>query len=116
MPEQVEETPKRRVTSYNIEFKGNSGEWFDEAEYCPGTRQRIIIARACSIPLEVLMAEPFLLERSDTIEVRVTARNMKTESEASEVGGGAVIPITPSAPMNLERVEADCILVSEDEV
>ena len=49
------------------------------------------------------MAEPFLLERSETIEVRVTARNMKTESEASEVGGGAVIPITPSAPMNLER-------------
>ena len=62
------------------------------------------------------MAEPFLLERSETIEVRVTARNMKTESEASEVGGGAVIPITPSAPLNLERVEADCILVSEDEV
>ena len=89
MPQPKENAPRKRVTSYNIEVKGNSGEWFDDVENCPGTRQRIIIARACSIPLEVLMAEPFSLERSAAIEVRVTARNGEAESEVSEVGTGS---------------------------
>ena len=62
------------------------------------------------------MAEPFSLERSGIIEVRVTARNGKIDSEVSDIGGGAEIPITPSAPLDLQRVESDCILVSPNEV
>ena len=62
------------------------------------------------------MAEPFSLERSGIIEVRVTAQNGKIDSEVSDVGGGAEIPITPSAPLDLQRVESDCILVSPNEV
>ena len=62
------------------------------------------------------MEEPFNLQRLDSIIARIMTRNDLGDSEWSEIGGTAFIPVMPSEPIKLKRVEADCKLISADEV
>ena len=62
------------------------------------------------------MKPPFSLQENDIIQARVTALNKDGASVISEIGGTAFIPVPPTKPVNLARVESDCVLISEDEV
>ena len=62
------------------------------------------------------MATPFSLTKNNLIRARVSAINKDGVSEISEIGGEAFIPITPEAPVELARVESECVLLSEDDI
>ena len=109
-------TSYERVSNYVIEFTTHSKDWETELIHCNGANSTVMTTRSCKVPLDVLMAEPFALKELDTIYARVTVNYTNSTIETSNVGGSAFIPIPTSPPVNLARVEADCKLISENEV
>jgi len=63
------------------------------------------------------MDAPFSLQKLDYILARImTVQRNRGDSLWSEIGGTAFIPIKPSEPTKLKRVEADCELTPDGKV
>lgn len=84
--------------------------------HCNGNETTVKEEQECHIPLSVLMDAPFGLQKLDYILARIMTSNDSGDSEWSEIGGTAFIPIKPSEPTKLKRVEADCELTPDGKV
>ena len=63
--------------------------------------------RFCSIPLNVLTAQPYNLPWGASVWAKIKARNIIGESAYSEPGNGSVILVVPDQPtqlMNLPKI------------
>jgi hypothetical protein len=65
-----------------------------------------VSAAACTVPVGTLIAAPFYIEWGQTIQAKVTAKNIVNFSPESDVGGTAIILTNPSAPVGLVSVPA----------
>lgn len=62
----------QEITSYLIEIKASSGEWFQPTDYCQGTDPSLL---SCDIPMLKLHTTPYDLVFEQLVEVRVQASN-----------------------------------------
>ena len=95
------------IASYIISIKQKDGQYSAELTSCDGSLQSIVDAAQCSVPITSLVAEPFLLERGDSVFAVVVATNpIGGDSVQSEAGNGATIISAPDAPLNLAEDSA----------
>ena len=96
-----DETPDERdsaVTAYRVNIKSKNGISYQVAT-CLGSEPQVVIDRSCTIPMTVLVADPFFLEEGDAIVATVEALNEIGYSEPSEENqSGAVVQVAPHAP------------------
>lgn len=58
----------------------------------------------CIVPLSTIIVAPYSLQLGDDILARVVAINAYGDSVVSAIGGGAVILLTPDAPVSLTNI------------
>ena len=62
----------------------------------------MIANRVCNISLSTLKSEPYLLTKGDSIYAKIISTNVYGDSVVySNTGNGAVIQLTPDAPISL---------------
>jgi hypothetical protein len=57
----------------------------------------------CMVNLSTLKASPFLLNKGNSVYVKIISVNFYGDSVYSNLGNGAVIQNVPDAPYNLEN-------------
>ena len=60
---------------------------------CDGTKSGIVLAKSCTIPILILKGAPFNLLEGSSIYATIIATNLFGNSDASNPGNGAFIPI-----------------------
>jgi hypothetical protein len=86
------------IIAYRILVKEASGTFSEEPVNCDGQSQVVIDNLRCDIPLSVLRASPFSLERGALVQARVQARNANGWGGLSQVNlAGALVQTEPSA-------------------
>jgi hypothetical protein len=86
------------ITSFQILFQQQDGQFSEEATYCDGSDPAVL---TCTIPQSVFEASPYSLVLGDLVRAKVDATNVKGTSDASAVGGSATIIQVPDAPLTL---------------
>lgn len=93
-----------QITKYLIEFKYIDGTLFgSELTSCDGSMATAVMARTCTIPSYKFTEAPFNLPWGSSIYAKITAINVRGNSETSVEGGGAIILTNPDAPLNLSN-------------
>lgn len=59
----------------------------------------MVATNQCTVPLDVLTAEPYSLILGDSIYAKVMPINFYGEGQISTSGNGATIVLVPSAPV-----------------
>lgn len=86
------------ITAYSIKIKtSETTTSYFELDQCDGTDPTVVTVRECSIPISVLIKEPFNLIWGSKVVAHITAFNVIGESKAS-IAGDAVIYSVPDAP------------------
>lgn len=92
------------VTAYRITILSKNAIGIEQEQYCKGSEQAIFDARSCSIPVSVLVADPYFLEEGDLVVAQIEALNYIGYSEPSEPNTeGAVIKRRPHMPLEAPR-------------
>ncbi len=91
------------ISSYQVQIKAKNGTFLFENTSCDGTGPAIVAAKQCQIPMATLRAAPFNLVKSDLIEVKINAANLKgynASFSAPNTAGATVedVPVAPGAP------------------
>jgi hypothetical protein len=84
------------ITAYQILIQQSDMTTFTESVlYCDGTKLTVVNTRICTIPLNVLIAQPFNLPWGASVWAKVKAVNIIGESTFSEPGNGSIILVVP---------------------
>ena len=94
------------ITQFTVLIESTEGQFFEELSNCDGSAEGVIATMECSIPISVLLGEPFHLTTS--VYAKVAVSNIVGTSEFSDVGNGAYITMSyvPDPPRNFLRNEA----------
>jgi hypothetical protein len=86
------------ITAYSLEVLDRNGlVWSEETTHCDGSAAAALTALQCAIPMEVLRAAPFSLQRGDLVQVRARAYNRDGWSVASATNTeGATVRTPPT--------------------
>lgn len=79
------------INAYIIELRDHDGEYHLQTTYCDGSSSAVRLATSCTIPLSVLIAEPFNMALGDHIFAKITAVNLYGVSLESVPGDGAAM-------------------------
>lgn len=94
------------ITGYIIRIRGDdSATYTENTVHCDGINTLTIInTRTCKVPIATLIIDPYNLPWGSSIYANVQSINIIGESGTSAGGNGAIIVITPDAPINLQGV------------
>ena len=77
-------------------MRRTDGNW-STSKLCNGEDEEVISDRTCTIPMSVLVNDPFYLAIGDAVSAKITARNIVGFSPGS-TGDGAIAQGKPDAP------------------
>ena len=86
-----------QITACEVSIRESDGVSFTvESTHCLQTSSSVISSYTCSVPVSVLIAEPYNMAYGSHIYAKVTATNSYGTSDVSEQGNGARIYNVPS--------------------
>jgi hypothetical protein len=89
------------ITSYSVQFRRHDSLYYEDDTECIGNDADLLSLTECTIPLQKLLGDPYLLNVGEDVNVKISATNAYGTSDLSAVGTGAVIQIIPDAPINV---------------
>lgn len=88
------------IESYRVYLQTKENTYAEETVNCLST-ETIVAEAQCTVPLEVLYAEPYNLVLGDSVYAKVLAGNFYGEGPISASGNGATIVLVPHPPVQL---------------
>jgi hypothetical protein len=89
------------ITGYTVSIRQNDDATFTiDLANCDMSASTAV---TCSIPVATLRAAPYTIEWGSSVHAKLYAANVYGDSLESDAGNGAIITITPDAPINLDE-------------